>query len=83
MTSWFDKTLRRMSFQMGSLQAGTRPQGQSQPPEVQEFKKMLSREMPSREMSKMAQASESDELKWLTNAVESGEMHILPLPFGK
>ena len=42
MTSWFDKTLRRMSFQMGSLQAGTRPQGQSQPPEVQEFKKMCS-----------------------------------------
>lgn len=41
----------------------------------QEFKKMLSREMPSREMSKMAQASESDELKWLTNAVESGRYY--------
>lgn len=40
-----------------------------------EFKKMLSREMPSREMSKMAQASESDELKWLTNAVESGRYY--------
>lgn len=36
---------------------------------------MLSREMPSREMSKMAQASESDELKWLTNAVESGRYY--------
>lgn len=36
----------------------------------QEFKKMLSREMP-----KMAQASESDELKWLTNAVESGRYY--------
>lgn len=41
----------------------------------QEFKKMLSREMPSCEMSKMAQASESDELKWLTNAVESGRYY--------
>lgn len=41
----------------------------------QEFKKMLSREMPSREMSKMAQALESDELKWLTNAVESGRYY--------
>lgn len=41
----------------------------------QGFKKMLSREMPSREMSKMAQASESDELKWLTNAVESGRYY--------
>lgn len=41
----------------------------------QEFKKMLSREMSSREMSKMAQASESDELKWLTNAVESGRYY--------
>lgn len=41
----------------------------------QEFKKMLSREMPSREMSEMAQASESDELKWLTNAVESGRYY--------
>lgn len=41
----------------------------------QEFKKMLSREMPFREMSKMAQASESDELKWLTNAVESGRYY--------
>lgn len=41
----------------------------------QEFKKMLSREMPSREMSKMAQASESDDLKWLTNAVESGRYY--------
>lgn len=41
----------------------------------QEFKKMLSREMPSREISKMAQASESDELKWLTNAVESGRYY--------
>lgn len=41
----------------------------------QEFKKMLSREMPSREMSKMAQASEPDELKWLTNAVESGRYY--------
>lgn len=41
----------------------------------QEFKKMLSRKMPSREMSKMAQASESDELKWLTNAVESGRYY--------
>ncbi len=41
----------------------------------QEFKKMLSREMPSREMSKMVQASESDELKWLTNAVESGRYY--------
>lgn len=41
----------------------------------QEFKKMLSREMPSREMSKMAQVSESDELKWLTNAVESGRYY--------
>ena len=41
----------------------------------QEFKKMLSREMPSREMSKMAQASESDGLKWLTNAVESGRYY--------
>lgn len=41
----------------------------------QEFKKMLSREMPSREMSKMAQASESNELKWLTNAVESGRYY--------
>ena len=41
----------------------------------EEFKKMLSREMPSREMSKMAQASESDELKWLTNAVESGRYY--------
>lgn len=41
----------------------------------QEFKKMLSREMLSREMSKMAQASESDELKWLTNAVESGRYY--------
>ena len=41
----------------------------------QEFKKMLSREMPSREMSKMAQAAESDELKWLTNAVESGRYY--------
>lgn len=41
----------------------------------QEFKKMLTREMPSREMSKMAQVSESGELKWLTNAVESGRYY--------
>lgn len=36
----------------------------------QEFKKMLTREMPG-----MAQVSESEELKWLTNAVESGRYY--------
>lgn len=43
----------------------------------QEFKKMLSREMPSHEMSKMAQVSKSDELEWLTNAAVDGVYYSL------